>query len=386
MGFLFLAASATAQVQLPELNTAEPVVVTADSGNQWQLGSYEVWLLRGGCVIQQGGGSARSREAVLWIDRAEATEHRQHKVIAYLEGDVEITLDRRPGAGRLTDRAWLGRFHSSTDVQVRAGARAGKPEVLPPIYWRGMERRAPGSVEDGCRPQVEQAQYLAPAPAIRPNVVPAPLGSPAPPATSPSAPGPAAAVGPGGPPAAPATGRRVQVFARSDVPVQIQWFPDPASNQWMAVIDSGVNVIVDGIAGHGTIDILTDRLVIWTTAAQTPDLNRPHPARPADAAGILHGGEHRLPRGRADRSMPTGCTTTCPTTWARCLNADMLTPVRSYQGLLRLHADVVQQTAPGPLLRPRTPSSPPAAWASPATGSRPATSTSKTSSDRRSIR
>ena len=28
------------------------------------------------------------------------------------------------------------------------------------------------------------------------------------------------------------------------------------------------------------------------------------------------------------------------------LNADVLTPVRNYQGLLRLHADVVQQTGP----------------------------------------
>ena len=98
-----------------------------------------------------GQGYARSREAVLWIDRAEATERRQHKVIAYLEGDVEVVLDRRPGAPRLTDQTWLGRFFSSAGVQVRAATTAGKPDMLPPIYWRGMERRSPESADSGWR-------------------------------------------------------------------------------------------------------------------------------------------------------------------------------------------------------------------------------------------
>ena len=58
------------------------------------------------------------------------------------------------------------------------------------------------------------------------------------------------------------------------MPVQFQWFQSgPNSNQWIAVIDSGVNVIVDGLSGDsGTMDISTDRLVIWTTGVQEPDL------------------------------------------------------------------------------------------------------------------
>jgi hypothetical protein len=347
IAFLFVTASATAQVQLPESNTTEPVVATAESGNQWQLGSYEVWVLRGNCVIQQGASYARSREAVLWIDRADAMEHRQHKVIAYLEGNVEIMLDRRPGATRLTDRAWLGRFSSSAGVQVRAAATMGKPDVLPPIYWRGMERRAPESAEDRLRSRVQPAQYLAPAPPVRPNVQPALSGPAAPPATAAGLPGPAPApmAAPGGPPAASAPGRRVQVFARSDVPVQINWFPDPASNQWVAVIDSGVNVIVDGIPGFGTIDILTDRLVIWTTSPQTPDLNRPtvqDQRTPLEfymeGNIVFREGERTIYADRMYYDVPNHVGT--------ILNADVLTPVRTYQGLLRLHADVVQQTAP----------------------------------------
>ena len=120
------------------------MVVTAQSGNQWQMGSYKVWLLRGGCLIQQGNSYARSREGVLWIDRGDGTENRQQKVIAYLEGEVEVVQDRRPAPpARLADRAWLGRFYSSTDVQVRATATAGKPDVLPPIYWRGWSGGRP---------------------------------------------------------------------------------------------------------------------------------------------------------------------------------------------------------------------------------------------------
>ena len=178
--FFLLAAPAAAEVQLPELNPAEPIIITAQAGNQWQLGSYEVWVLRGNCVIQQGKGYARSREAVLWIDRAEITERRPHKVIAYLEGDVEVAADGRTGAPRLNDQTWLGRFFSSAGVEVRAAAVAGKPDVLPPIYWRGMERRSPEAVEGGRRPPVQQAQYTAPAPAAEraPRLTASPVSRP----------------------------------------------------------------------------------------------------------------------------------------------------------------------------------------------------------------
>ena len=164
-----LVSPAAAEVQLPEPSLAEPITIAAQAGNQWQLGAYEVWVLRGNCVIQQGQGYARCREAVLWIHRAEAAQRQPDKVIAYLEGDVEVMqsgekmgtgseptranpgqpLSREvpvpifsPGAARLTDQTWLGRFFSSAGVQVRAAQAAGKPDALPPIYWRGMERRS----------------------------------------------------------------------------------------------------------------------------------------------------------------------------------------------------------------------------------------------------
>jgi hypothetical protein len=346
IALLFCAASATAQVQLPELTKATPIAVSAESGNQWQMGSYEVWLLRGACLIRQGNSYARGREAVLWIDRGQATENRQQKVIAYLEGEVEIVQDRRPAAPtRLTDRAWLGRFQSSTDVQVRATATAGKPDVLPPIYWRGMERRAPGAAADGSRPPVAQAQYLAPPPAARPNVLPAPAGAAAAPTAGPTGPGliPAPVAAAAEPPAAPP--QVVHFYSRSDVPLQIQWYPDPASNQWVALIQSGVNVVIDGVPGFGKIDILTDRLVVWMTATQTPDLNRPtvqDQRKPLEfymeGNIVFREGERTIYADRMYYDVPNHVGT--------ILNADVLTPASGYQGMVRLHAAIVQQTAP----------------------------------------
>ena len=145
---LLLASPAAAQVQLPELSAAEPIAITAQAGNQWQAGSYEVWVLRGNCVIQQGQATPAAARPSCGSTGPSPPERQPHKVIAYLEGDVEVMLDRRPGAPRLTDQTWLGRFFSSAGVQVRAAATAGKPDVLPPIYWRGMERRTPESAEE----------------------------------------------------------------------------------------------------------------------------------------------------------------------------------------------------------------------------------------------
>ena len=159
-----LAASAAAQVQLPPLNTAEPVRITAQAGNHWQAGSFEVWILRGNCAIQQGKATASGGEAVLWIDHAPAVEQRQSRVIAYLEGNVTVALDARPGAPRLTDRTWLGRFLSSAAVDVRAAAVAGKPDVLPAVYWRAMEARS-AEVGDASESQVRQVRYTTPPPA-----------------------------------------------------------------------------------------------------------------------------------------------------------------------------------------------------------------------------
>ena len=41
--------------------------------------------------------------------------------------------------------------------------------------------------------------------------------------------------------------RRLPAFPRSAVKVQAQWFPNPAGDEWVAVITTGVNLIIDGM-------------------------------------------------------------------------------------------------------------------------------------------
>jgi hypothetical protein len=357
--FLFSAAPASAQVDLPQWNASEPIRVTAAAGNRWQVGVYEVWSLRGDCVIRQGAAYARCAEAVLWIDRSGTESQQPQKVIAYLEGNVEMALDTRPGAPQLRDRTWFGRLLSAARVEVLATTAGGKPETLPAIYWRGMERWGVQPAADdgkagaistvppraaGQSSEVRPAQFVAPAP-------PAPAGGTTSgsgtlgmfPATRPEAPGPRMI----------SSGqRRVRVFPRSDVPVQGHGWQqaDATGNHWVAVIDSGVKVIVEGVAmagtgDLGTVDISTDRLVIWYTGTLQPDLSgqTPHDERMPlefymEGNVVFRQGERIIYASRMYYDVPNQVGT--------IFNADILAPAPDYAGLVRLHADMVQQTAP----------------------------------------
>ncbi|MBN1393700.1 MAG: hypothetical protein JW959_01530 [Pirellulales bacterium] len=333
-------------MQLPEGDATRPIVVSGRAGNRWRLGAYDVWVLRGDCSIQQGRSSTHCREAVLWIDRAEAGERRPHKVIAYLEGDVKMEAVSRSGAARLTDQTWFGRFYSFAGVEVSATATTGRPDELPPIYWRGMERREPEP-----QGEIQLAQYAENA-AQPPSAVIDPPGQPgaAVPPNNIEAAGPqdnfgaAAITLPGGV-------RRVRVFPRSNVPVQVKWFPDPSGTQWIGVIHSGVNVIVDTevsvpvIGEVGTIDFSTDRLVIWTAGEQAPpDIGEARQVERVPLEFYMEGnivfrqGERVIQAERMyyDVTNRTGTI----------IDAEMLTPVEKYQGLLRLHAEVIQQVSP----------------------------------------
>jgi len=148
----------------------------------------------------------------------------------------------------------------------------------------------------------------------------------------------------------PAGNRRISVYTRSDVPFQFDWHRDPGSNQWIAVIDQGVNLIVEGLAGIdvgpievSSIDVSTDRLVIWTNGIDVPDLTGQR-ALPDDVTLELYmEGNIVFREGErvtyADRMYydVTGRI-------GIVLDAEMLSPVPNYEGLLRLKSEVLQQT------------------------------------------
>ncbi len=279
-----MAANASAQVQLPETNISDPLTLAADSGNRFKQGSYEVLILHGNCYINQGLTYARSDDAVLWVERTGSRNNPQFKIIAYLEGNVTIDYqpatsgvtknDGKPQA-RVTDKSWFGRFTTNMPLTIHIDRVAGEPAVKPPVFQRGMQARdpsipdAPGGLsgvaangsatgvttamatDSGTQNSgVKQAQLTAP------NAAGAPPG------------GTATIAPPVRPQAGP---RRLRAFPRSDTRVQAQVFPNSVVNETIVVVTSGINLIVDGMEGYGTIDLSADRIVMWKQGA-APDL------------------------------------------------------------------------------------------------------------------
>ncbi len=320
LAMLLASSSAVAQVDLPDATESEPIVITAPTAHRWTEGSYEVWVFSGNCRIEQGLSFAQSREAVLWIDRATAFDSPRSKVIAYLEGDVTVDVRREKARARLIETRWMGRFFTLAAVEVHVPQVSGPPPSPPPVYQRADAYRK-ASID----PAVQRTQYQEP-----PGTAASGMTEALPPGT-----------------------RRIRAFQRSDVPVQVQWFPDRQTNQWVAVIDGGVNVVIDGVMVDtsrgplplGSLDISTDRLVLWTAGVEEPDLtggklqSQDVPLELYLEGNIVFRQDERIiyaDRMYYDVRNQVGTV----------LGAELLTPIPEYEGLLRFRSELLQQLGP----------------------------------------
>lgn len=339
---------------------ADPILFGADDATRWTKGSYDIWILRGRVYVQQGETAAEAQQAVLWVKRALEFDHERNTVLAYLEGDVRIVDGRSAQPYEMHDRMWYGEFTSTMPLAVRTPSpREGEPTLLPQVFTNAQAYR--DSLQK--MPRVQPAQYVAPpvtGPAPSNAIIPpgspganaAPLAPPASTTGVPAAP----AQQPGGVPpllipgAAPvpavvapaSSGRRLRAFSRSSVKVQVKWIPSPNAQEWVGLISPGVNLIIDGLDGFGTIDVAADRLVVWTSGAEEPDLSgrklqggdRPLEIY-MEGNIVFREGDRVIYADRMYYNVNTHVGT--------ILNADMLGPVSSYDGVLRMKADVVRQ-------------------------------------------
>jgi hypothetical protein len=111
-------------------------------------------------------------------------------------------------------------------------------------------------------------------------------------------------------------------------------------------MESGVTFIVDGASPLGSIDVSSDRLVIWTRSQHEPDLSGQTPQDERVPLEIYMEGNVVFRQGELEvhaTRMYYDVTNRVGT----ILDADLLTPVRKYQGLLRLHAEIMQQVGEG---------------------------------------
>ncbi|MHB8897742.1 MAG: LPS-assembly protein LptD [Thermoguttaceae bacterium] len=329
----FASAPTMAQIQLPQPDPADAIRIEAPQASRWTEGSYEVLLLDQGCRIVQGNYSAQCGAALLWIDQtgtagpidlgppqgdeAEGDEAQQDeqpeppfRVLAYLESKVQIVPDgRRPQVQETCEDCYL-RLPTCRAVDVRVEQIVDSPAADAPLYDRARTRRSNPGGENIVRGQL---------------------------------------------PGQPGRTRQILLFSRSNANIQAQWTVDPATNQSVAIIDSGVNMIIRGLGqtelggvdlrGYelgNAIDVSADRLVIWTVnvfdrndrGESFQDENVPLEIylegnvvfRQGDA--VIH-----ADRMYYDVARKTGIV----------LAAELLTPVPGYEGWLRVRAEVLQQ-------------------------------------------
>lgn len=316
---LVTAAVARAEVDLPIGDPQFPISISAASATHWTQGSYEVWLLKGGCQLTQGDASARGEEAVLWIDRAEIYSGQPSRVIGYFEGNVQVDFGHRGDPHALTqqkkqtlvDRIWIGRWQTTAGIEMSLpAAPPQEPTVKPGIFSRGMELRQQETQG------VVQAQYrteeIAP---------PSPQQ--------------------GGDDLRSTGGRRVRFFPRSSTRWNARTFTDAERNERVTTVTSGLQVVIDGIDELGNVTIETDRLVVWSPKLQLSDQGGSANAEDGPMEFYLEGNIMFRQGDRviyADRMYYN-----VRQEYGVVLGAEMLTPVEEYQGLLRLKAEVLQQ-------------------------------------------
>ena len=303
------------KIEVPAVDPRQPLAVRATQAARWTEGSYDVWHLTGGVTITQGATDARSHEAVVWIDREGADAPTPRSVLVRMAGDVRVRTSDE-SAVVVRGPSWAGRFWTLAEPTLDFASVTGGP-AAPPVYdgpAAGSSNAAPsGLVRDGSATGVEPVQFSE-------------FGAPATPQVA---------------PAAPAT-RRLRAFPRSSTPLAIRWFPSPSGTEWVAVITSGVNLVVDGVGPEGPLDISADRLVIWTRGQAQPDLAGAA-AQAADVPLEIYMEGNVIFRQGQRVVEAVNMFYDVPRSSGVIAGATVLTPVNNYSGAVRLRADVIRQ-------------------------------------------
>ncbi len=312
------------RIEVPSTDPSEPLSIRATQAARWTEGSYDVWHLTGGMRIAQGATEVSAHEAVVWIEKAAALELATDSaavpsvrtIIVRMAGDVHLQSGGE-ATTQLRGPRWAGRFWITRDPALDFASvvpAAGTPPVYDAASDVLLLPAVDGTVTEGPdESPIEKAQYSEFGAAALPQVT---VATPA---------------------------RRLRAFPRSSVPLNIRWFPSPSGgDEWIAVITSGVNLVVDGVDPAGPLDISTDRLVIWTRGQAQPDLDG-SAAQSADTPLELYMEGNVVFRQGQRVVEAVSMFYDVPRSSGVITGATLLTPVDNYSGLVRLRADVIRQ-------------------------------------------
>ena len=322
----------SSQVELPPRGAEEQITLAADLVRRWQEPDTgrELLVLQGNCRLTQGPRTFRSGELVVWVRHAATDRLAPHELQCYFEGAVAIE-EVEGGVGgpkRVLAKAshWSGVVRTLQPLRYRFAlpayeAAAQRPEIVHRAHALFATPTAANAIRDaGFTAFEDETARVTPA-----QFVPEIFAPPQLPAS-----------------AAPSQ-KRVRVFPRAAGAVPNgRSFLSPDGRQQITVIDSGVNIIIEGLSQLGVVDIATDRAVIWS---------RPLNSLGNDAAGLdgLEGAleiylEGNIVFRQADRIIyAESMYYNVPQESGIVMNAELLAGVPGYPGAVRLKADILRQ-------------------------------------------
>ncbi|MDR2115580.1 MAG: hypothetical protein LBP87_04285 [Planctomycetaceae bacterium] len=244
--------SGSTVLSYPKNDSFEPIIVSAQSGWMKESGDYEIFFLTGDCSVRQGHNSAQGPHAVVWIARKKDTSDNNREVTVYLESSstqspLKIELDREKVDAKIFGQKWLGRFRTTTSVDMLIMNQKPAEVQEPAIYQRALDMMLP-------KPTViDQVGYVATAATSSGNAI-----------------------------KQPPRYRLITVNPRGDNDLSFLMDPYPNNpDRGILVFPKGLNVIIEGITGEDmllgdTVDISADSAVVWMDAPSKLMGGSPH--------------------------------------------------------------------------------------------------------------
>ena len=302
---------------------SQPITIAADWCTRWRQGVYDVYYLRGNCYLNQGLTYARAPEAVLWVDHTGGTQ-KPTKVIAYFESTVQKKVvvdyqDQSKSLGKEQSPTWFERLYTTAPLKLKLPQAESEPDSRPAIYDRGLEQFDPHR-----RQQLQLAQFTEFAPTVDP-AQPLPTGM-----------------------------RRYQISPRNNSSPSLESRVLP-NGERVSVLAGGIRVLIEGLTAENipaavgpvnTIDISTDRVVVWSGGAEL-GIGSANVQSQDSPFEIYMEGNIEFRQGDrvvyADRMFYD-----VRRQIGVILNAELLTPLPKvddyeYQGLVRLRAGAIRQ-------------------------------------------
>ena len=262
----------------------------------------------------------------MWIEHAPRYSGQVSKALVYLE-NARVSKAHAAGVHRATGRAaqtlvdktWFGRLHTLLEIRVSAPIRAaGQPGKLAPGAPAGQPIVAP---REAGPVQLAQFQF-------------GPANSPAP------------AVG--------ASFRSVEVRPRSGALPSLTIRNLPDRDEAVAMLTNGINIIIDDVVINGSgqrepvalgrIDIEADQIVAWSQRSVLQEMMSQQGAMQPTNLPLELYVEGNIVFRQGDRVVYANrMYYNVQQHYGVVLDAEMLTPVPEYEGLVRIRADVLRQ-------------------------------------------